>query len=136
MNRSLARLSTVNDLEASARYCGALRRRREIQSAEILLRYVMVYALTPFSLRMVGAWGTLQELGSLCKNGVRKRLCQCQTWLGYLIMQLLIQGNLTLTRRKETRVRLFDATTVSQPGSHTADWRLQLGVDLGSGRIT
>ncbi len=65
MDKALSRLAQRIDLEASARYSGALWRKRVIQSAGNLLRLVMVYALTDLSLRMVGLWGTVMDWGSL-----------------------------------------------------------------------
>jgi hypothetical protein len=136
MNRALSSLAEQVDLEASARYSGALYRKRVIQSAENLLKLVMVYALTDYSLRMVGLWGTVMEWGSLCKSGVRKRLCQCQGWIGMLIVVVLEAGKLSLPHHAGMRLRLFDASNVSRPGSRTIDWRLHLGFDLSTGRMT
>jgi hypothetical protein len=123
------------DLEGSARYSGALRRRRVIQSAKNLLRLVMVYGLTDYSLRMVGLWATVMEWGSLCKSGVRKRLRQCQQWIGMLVVLVLVSGKLSIPRHKGVRLRVIDATTVSQPGSKKANWRLHLSFDLTTTRI-
>jgi hypothetical protein len=136
LNHSLSRLNQHIDLAASARYCQALSRKRVIQSAEHLLRLVLVYALTDYSLRMVGLWATLMGWGSLCKSGVRKRLCHCQSWIGLLLGAVLRSGQLALPSGRGLRLRVFDASTVSRPGSHQADWRLHLGVDLSGGRIT
>jgi hypothetical protein len=129
-------LSRKVDLEASARYSGALTRKRNIQSAENLLKLVMVYALTDCSLRMVGLWGTVMGWGSLCKNGVRQRIRQCQGWIGMMIVSVLSASKLSQPKSGGLRLRLFDASTVSQPGSHQADWRLHLGFDLSRGRMT
>jgi hypothetical protein len=136
MNLSLAQLQQHLDLEASARYSLALRRKRLIQSAGELLRLVMVYALTDYSLRMVGAWATLMGWGSLGKSAVRKRLRQCPAWIGTLILSVLLSGKLSRPTTGGMRLRLFDASTVSRPGSRKADWRLHLGLDLSGGRIT
>lgn len=135
-SRSLSQLSRKVNLEASARYSGALTRKRNIQSAENLLQLVMVYVLTDCSLRMIGLWSTVMEWGSLCKNGVRQRIRQCQGWIGMIIVSVLSASKLSLPKSGGLRLRLFDASTVSQPGSHKADWRLHLGFDLSRGRMT
>jgi hypothetical protein len=114
------------DLAGSAAYSRALVRKRVIQTAENLLRMVMVYGLTDFSLRMVGLWATVMEWGSLSKNGVRKRLRQCQTWIGMLIVALLVANRLNVPRPNGYHYRLIDVSNVSQPGSHKIDWRLHL----------
>jgi hypothetical protein len=136
IDKTMSCLAQHIDLESSARYSGALCRKRVVQSAQNLLRLVLVYALTDYSLRMVGLWGTVIELGSLSKSGVRKRLCQCQKWVGMLIVAVLQADKLSLPKLAGMRLRLFDATSVSHPGSHKADWRLHLGFDLIAGRMT
>jgi hypothetical protein len=135
-DKSLACFDPNLDLEASAYYCGALSRKRVIRSASHLLKLVMVYALTDYSLRMVALWGTVMGWGSLGKSGLRKRLRQCQTWMGSLIVAVLLSEKLELPRPTGMRLRLFDASSVSQPGSHKTDWRLHLGFDLSAGRMT
>jgi hypothetical protein len=135
VQNALTTLEKRVDLEGSARYSGALVRRRVIRSALDLLRMLMVYCLTDHCLNMVGAWGTTKEWGSLCKSGVRKRLRGCQTWIGVLIVQVLIAGQLSLPRFGGTRVRVFDASSISQPGERKARWRMHLGFDLSFGRM-
>lgn len=135
IERSLQCLEKGVDLEGSARYSGALCRRRVIQTALNLLRMVMVYVLTDQSLRMVGLWGTVMGWGSLSKSGVRQRLRQCEKWIGMLIVQVLAMGKLELPRQNGMRVRLLDASVISQPGSQKGDWRLHLSFDLLAGRI-
>jgi hypothetical protein len=101
----------------------------------VLLRLVMVYALTDYSLRMVGLWGTVMEWGSLSKSGVRKRLQNCQKWIGILIVLVLRAGKLSVPKHADMRVRLMDASVISKPGSRKGDWRLHLSFDLSAGRI-
>lgn len=136
MDKTLSSLAQAVDLEGSARYSGALCRKRVIQSAPNLLKLVLGYALTDYSLRMLGLWATLMGWGSLSKSGVRKRLCQCQAWIGVLLVAVLVRGKLAQPQRAGLRLRLFDCSTVSQPGSHKIDWRLHLGFDLCAGRMT
>jgi len=133
---ALDRLNTQIDLEGTAGYSGALVRRRVIQTALHLLRLVLTYCLTDYSLRMIGLWGTVMGWGSLSKSGVRQRLCHCQKWLGVLIGQLLLLEKLSLPSGVKARVCIFDASSVSRPGSHKCDWRLHLGFDLSGARLT
>jgi hypothetical protein len=145
VQRALQGLTKGIDLEASARYYGALVRRRVIHQAVDLLRMVMVYSLMDVSLRMTGLWGTVMGWGSLCKSGVRKRLRQCSGWVGGLIVSVLVMGQVALPRANACRFRLIDVTTVSGPGSHKIDWRMHLdftptpmgihGVQLTDGRV-
>jgi hypothetical protein len=123
------------DLEGSARYSEALVRRRVIQSAADLLRLVMVYGLTDWSLRMVGLWATVMDWGSLSKSGVRKRLRQCQTWIGMLIVSLLVANQVQVPSFRGYHCHLIDVSNVSQPGSHKIDWRLHLDWSLNGRSI-
>jgi hypothetical protein len=132
---TLAMLDRHVDLEASSRYSGAIVRRRVVQSGQDLLRMVMVYCLMPLSIRQVGAWSTLKGWGSLSKSGMRKRLRQCQRWIGVLLTQVLLAGKVSLVYREKMRLRLLDASCVSQVGSQKADWRLHLSYDLSQHRI-
>ena len=128
-------LEKRGDLEESARYSRALQRHRIIQRAENLLRMVMLYSLSDLSLRMVGLWGTVMGWGSLSKSGVRKRLRQCQAWIGMLIVQVLIAGQVRLPQKGGYHLEAIDVSNVSQPGSHKIDWRLHVRFDLTQMRI-
>ena len=54
----LARLRELVDLEGSARAFGALRRRRGVADAGVLLRLALVYGGSGLSLRGTEAWAT------------------------------------------------------------------------------
>ena len=135
MEYALTCLEKQVDLEGSARYSRALIRRRVIRSARLLLKLVMVYGLTGYSLSMVGLWGTVMAWGSLSKNAVRKRLQHCQAWIGYLIVQLMLVGRLSIPDQAGGRVRLMDASLIRQPGSPKANWRLHLSFNLSRMRL-
>jgi hypothetical protein len=120
------------DLETTARGEKALRRRRQICSATDLLRLVLAYSLCDWPLCLVGAWGVLIGIGQLSDVAVLKRLRLCLTWLGKLIVAWMIQRQMTLIQRP-VRLRLVDATTISQPGSNGIDWRIHLTLNLGMG---
>jgi hypothetical protein len=135
VQRALALVSKQIDLEESAVYTGAMKRRRVIQSGRTLLRLVMVYGLTDLSLAMVGVWATVLEWGSLSKSGVRKRLRQCREWMGYLILAVLQIGKLACPRSSPYHLQLIDVSNGSQPGSRKIDWRLHLALGLSGMRI-
>lgn len=132
---AIMKLEKQGDLEGSARYSRALQRHRIIQGAGDLLRMVMLYSLSDLSLRMVGLWGTVMGWGSLSKSGVRKRLRQCQAWIGMLIVQVLVAGQVRLPQKGGYHLEAIDVSNVSQPGSHKIDWRLHLRFDLTQMRI-
>jgi hypothetical protein len=117
------------DLEASARASGALRRRREVRSAATLLRLVLAYALSGWSLRLVAAWAAVLGVGRLSDVALLYRLRGTRAWLGVLVAALVADGR-AVGLRRPVRVRLVDATTVSRPGSTGVDWRVHLSLNL------
>jgi hypothetical protein len=117
------------DFESSAVAKLALRRHREIASAGDLLRLALAYGVCDFSLRQAAAWAALTGLGQLSDVAVLKRLRNAEAWLGHLIVRWLQERGLA-TEVPALRVRIVDATVISQPGSQGTDWRLHVGLDL------
>ena len=123
------------DLEESAAAKLALQRRRQIASASDLLRLALAYGVCDMSLRQTAAWAEVIGLGRLSDVAVLKRLKGAEEWLGHLILRWLQQRGLT-TRVPPVAVRIVDASVICQPGSTGTDWRLHLGLDLASQRIS
>ena len=123
------------DIEALARETKALQRKREVRSGLDLLRLVMAYSVCDWSLRLVGAWATIIGLGNLSDVAVRKRLRNTLPWLGRIIGEWLQERQEALAERA-VRVRLIDASVISEPGSKGTDWRLHARFDLGAFSMT
>jgi hypothetical protein len=123
-----------DDLEQTAIDKLAIVRRREVGSAEDLLRLCLVYGLCDLSLRQSAAWAQAIGLGHLSNVAVRKRIMAAADWLGYLVLQWLQDRGLQTPSLKAT-VRIVDATVLCEPGSKGTDWRLHLGLDLEQLRI-
>ena len=70
----VSRVSEVIDLDASARETKALLRRREVRSAEALLRLILAYAPGGLSLRSAAAWADASGLASLSDTAVMNRI--------------------------------------------------------------
>jgi hypothetical protein len=64
---------------------------------------------------------------------VLQRLRHCNVWLGRLIGLLLQRRCAGLQAMPGVRLRLMDATVISQRGSCGTDWRAHLSLDLGRG---
>lgn len=118
------------ELENSARAMGAFVRAREIRSAKDLLRLGMVFGLQDWSYAQIGAWALMQGMGNLSGDAVRGRLLNCESWLRWLVGQVMKQRSAALACQPGWKVRLQDATTVSRPGSRGTDGRLHLELDL------
>lgn len=119
------------DLERIAREEKALVRKRKVKGALNLLRVVLAYAVSDWSLRLVGAWAVIQGIANLSDVGWLYRFSQCGAWLGVLIGQVLQRRNALLSCLPGVRLRIVDATVISQPGSTGTDWRVHLSFDLG-----
>lgn len=118
------------DLETTLRQSGALKRRRAISTAEILLRLALVWSLGGLSLRATAAWAEVQQLARLSDVALMKQLRKATTWFGQLLGAILEQ-RVVSTALEDCRYRLHivDATTASQPGSRGTDHRIHLGLD-------
>lgn len=117
--------------EAQARACGALVRRRGVRSEAGLLQLILAYAVGDWSLRQVGAWGTLSGVAAVSDVAILKRLRQSVAWLESLVASQLPVP--TKTRHlPAVRLRLVDATALSRPGSQGTDWRVHVGLDVGA----
>lgn len=131
LDREIGQLEVGIDLEQVARTSGALKRHRGVHTARDLLRLVLGYSVLDYSLRLLGVWATLTQLATISKTALRQRLRQCCPWLGRLVVLLLAQAQVHLPTGLRVRVKVVDATVITQPGSHGTDWRLHLGFDLG-----
>src|ERR671912_2981105 len=78
----VAAVSAAIDLEATARTSGALVRRREIRSAEALLRLALAYGPGGLSLRTAAAWAGVSGLADLSDTAVVKTVGQAAGRLG------------------------------------------------------
>ena len=121
------------DWEISARQCGALRRTRNVDSAETLLRLILLHVAGGLSLRQTVVraeafgWATLSDVALL------KRLRGSALWLESLCWGLWScwdwpQGMVAQGRRW----RIVDATTAQEPGATGIDWRVHYVVGLPS----
>lgn len=120
------------DLERTARETKAFQRKRGISSAKDLLRLILFYATSDWSLRLVGAWALLNGIGNLSDVAVLKRLRNSKKWMGKLVGTLLQKRISVLQSLPGVRLRVVDATTTSLPGSQGSHWRIHLSFDLGN----
>jgi len=128
-------IASPEELERSALHTGALVRRREIKSADTLLRLAMTYGFCELSLRQTAAYAQSVGFASISDVGILKRLRRCDKWLGELLAQKLAERAGVSLPRNQFRLRIVDATTVNRPGTHGTDWRLHIGMNLGLGQL-
>ena len=113
----LARLSGYVDLERSAREHGVIVRRRVIRSGEQLLRLMLAYVLSGFSLRTTAAWADAAGQASFSDVALLKRLRRCGPWLAEVVGTLCAHANpKTTCGSYGRRVVAVDASAISSPG--------------------
>jgi hypothetical protein len=117
--------------EQRARECGALTRARGIASADALLRLLLIHVANGCSLAETSVRAQQMGLGQLNQSAIYKRLRSAEEWLRWMADRL----RAGLGMRRPTvgrRVRIVDATTVSEPGSTGTDWRIHYAVNLAN----
>jgi hypothetical protein len=133
----VATISEAIDLEATARSSGALVRRREIRSAEGLLRLALAYGPGGLSLRSAAAWAGLGGPANLSDTAVMERPCHAADWLGEVAGALLRRAAAADAAPRVLpgrRLRIADAGVITRPGSTGPDWRLHALYGPAAGR--
>src|SRR5215218_3814336 len=135
----VAAVSAAIDLEATARTSEALVRRREIRSAEALLRLALAYGPGGLSLRTAAAWAGVSGLADLSDTAVMNRLRKAAGWLGEIAGALLRRAAAASTALDgplpERRLRIADGSMITGPGGKP-NWRLHAAYDPVAGRVT
>ena len=136
----VAAVSAAIDLEATARTSGALVRRREIRSAEALLRLALAYGPGGLSLRMAAAWAGVSGLADLSDTAAMNRLRNAAGWLGEIAGALLRGAAAAASATPGgplpgRRLRIADGSMVTGPGGRSK-WRLHAAYDPVAGRFT
>ena len=136
----LARVRDLVDLDGSARACGALRRRRGVADAGVLLRLALVYGGTRLSLRGTVAWAAAAGVADLSDVALLYRLQGAEGWLGWLVRELLSKELAGLAAGVPVaggwRVRLVDGTGIGVAGpGGKAMFRLHAAFDLAARRF-
>lgn len=130
----LALLPPGPELERRARTTGAFRRKRGVREATDLLRVALSYGFCGLSFDSAASWARANESAQLCKAAVIRRIRGCGEWLEGLLLEKL-SARLPNAQLGGLKVRLVDATRVSQPGSKGAAWRVHACYDPVSGKL-
>jgi Transposase DDE domain len=135
----IAAVSTVIDLDATARTSRALIRRRGIRSAAMLLRLALAYGPGGLSLRAAAAWAGASGLADLSDTAVMNRLRQAADWLGEIAGALLRRAAAAPAAAGPLpgrRLRIADGSMVARAGGRGSGWRLHATYDPVAGRLT
>jgi hypothetical protein len=124
-------------LAAKAKELKAFQRARAFASPTDLLRGLLVYALSPFGFRWLGAWGVLTEVADLSASAWHDALIRSSAWLLWLLGELMVAHDrpVWITQRIRGRVWVVDASMLGQVGQPGDAWRLHLAFDLIAGQV-
>jgi hypothetical protein len=119
-----------DNLDVMLAESGALQRRRSVRCGEELVRLGLAYSLLDLSLRSTAAWWTSIGQPSMSDVAVLKRLKSATPFLEKVLYAMLSRATAgPAIPHAGLRVRLIDATSISEPGSEGTDWRLHVCYD-------
>jgi hypothetical protein len=111
----------------SARATGALQRSRNIRDASTLLLLILLHAAAGLSLRQAAARARRTGLASITDVGLLKRMRSSGRWLHALAASMFASSPFQRSVHgvaTKGRLRVVDATSVTEPGSTGTDWRI------------
>jgi hypothetical protein len=129
----MAFVGGVAKVNALAEESGAFARARKIESPEVLLRLILLWAVAERSLMDTAALAAEAGLADVSDVALVKRFAKAGDWIGALVSELLVEPQPALP--PGIRLRLLDATSITRAGRRGTDHRLHVGLDLGSHRI-
>jgi IS4 transposase len=129
----MAFLGGAGKVNALAEQTGAFTRARKIESPEVLLRLILMWAVAERSLMDTAAIAAEAGLADVSDVALVKRFAKAGDWLAALTGQLLVDAEPPLP--EGVRVRVLDATSITRAGKRGTDQRLHVSMDLGSNRI-
>jgi hypothetical protein len=129
-------VSSLIDLEASARGHRALLRRRGVRRAADLLHLALLYGPGGLSLRGVASFATEAGIADLCDVSLLDRLRNSGDFLADVLDRLLADSRGDAPTDGRLQLSLVDGSTVSLPGSNGSDWRLHARYEPARGRFT
>jgi Transposase DDE domain len=119
------------DWEAGARQCGALRRARNVDNAETLLRLILLHVAGGLSLRQTVVRAQALGWAKLSDVALLKRLRASAGWLETLCWGMWSAWDWPAGLAAQgRRWRIVDATTAQEPGATGIDWRVHYVVEL------
>src|ERR1022692_3829657 len=120
------------ELEDMAFDSKALRRRRGIRSAEMLLRMLLSYVCGMNSLEKTVAAAAKKGWAKMSANALHLRLRASSGFIEKVFLSLVGRQAQMPTSVKR-RIRIVDATFLSAPGAETSDFTLHMQYNPSSG---
>lgn len=121
--------------QAKARELGALRRCRKVESAEVLLRVLLIHLAEGCSLRETALRAARGGLVQLSDVAIMDRLKLSGSWFRWMNLGLVQRWIEREPRRiygTKRRINLVDATRIQEPGPTGSSWVLHYCIELVS----
>jgi len=120
------------DWREQARKTGALRRARDVKSADCLLQLLLMHTATGLSLRQTVVRAREQSIADISDVALLKRLRASEPWLRWLTSHMTELDEAVVLQRLSARrcLRAVDATTVEEHGGAGTDWRVHYTLRL------
>ena len=130
MNEELGRAGVVlpGDWRQLAQASGALKGLRRDKSIEPVLRTLLSHLGCGYSLRETAVRASKANLADLSDVALLKRLRKSKDLLHALCVALFQEQGVNVSQAGGLQVRVFDATTVKEPGRTGALWRIHYSV--------
>ncbi len=111
--------------ERQAEELGALTRKRKIDSAESLLRVLLIHLADGKSLRSTAAYAKQAGICEVNDVSLLHRLRSSSKWLRWLSIGLLEKMQVKVAEIPfRYRMRVVDGTIINEPGNTGSDWRI------------
>jgi hypothetical protein len=110
----------------------ALKGLHKDKEAETYLRTLLLHVAGGYSLRETATRARLAGLADLSDVALLGRLAKAKEWLRQLCIALFEQSGVAAAGEDVFQVRLFDATTVKEPGPTGSLWRIHYSLRLPS----
>jgi hypothetical protein len=121
--------------QEKARETGAFRRSaRKFPSSEALLRTLLIHLAQGCPLKETAVRARMAGLADVSGVAVWKRLRESGEWLRWMSEEIMRRwvARLPADILPGYRLRLVDATAISEPGATGSDWRIHYSVELSA----
>ena len=121
--------------QAKAKELGALRRCRKVESAEVLLRILLIHLAEGCSLRETAVRAARGGLSQLSDVAIMDRLRLSGSWFRWMnlgLVQRWIEREPKQVYGTKRRINLVDATRIHEPGPTGSSWVLHYCIELVS----
>lgn len=108
----------------------AIKGLRKEKDTENYLRTLLLHFACGYSIRETVTRAKLAGLADISDVALLKRLRKAKEWLQSLCVSLFSEQGIALNKESGFQVRLFDATTIKEPGKTGSLWRIHYSVTL------